>query len=175
MSPNSAGESDMDDKKEEIEIQEGEHEDKPWGPALTPEQKRQAGLRRMRELMKASKVRGNPKDFVLTSGNQYVADWERGVMVKATLPPKLDPGDHVWSHDRNNRLRVVNVVSDEGGESLVVANGVSQFTVARTEVFPTGLPIRPTLLHKSQLRELVGESAASLFWNHRLKMRVNQR
>lgn len=156
--------------KEEIEIQQSAEAAKPDAPEMTPAQKRAAGIQRMKDLLRSTKTKGNAKDYVLATNNCHILDWERAIFVKATLPDKIDAGDHVWHLDRNSRLRTVIVVSDDG-EKLLVKNDVAEFIVERGEVYPTGLPLRPTLIHKSNLYKLVGESVSSLFWNSRLKMR----
>lgn len=142
-------------------------------PKMSKEQIRAAGVRRMRELMKVERLRGNPKDFVLAVKNTQILDFERAIMVKASLPEKIDHGNHVWNPDRDGRLRPLRVVEDLG-DNLKVTNETAEFLIPRSEAYPTGLPIAPTLIHKSRLRFLVGEKVGGIFWNARINQRTTQ-
>lgn len=165
----------MEEKKDiEILPQEPTAKETAEASKLTPDQKRAAGVQRMREMLRETRTKGNPKDFVLATENCKLLDYERAIAVMASLPEKIEPGNHVWSHDKNGILRPVEVLRDDGAQ-LLVKNEVAEFMLERSEVFPTAIPFRPTLIHKSNLHKLVGDNVAGMFWNRRLRMRVNPR
>ncbi len=127
----------------------------------------------IRELMAVQKLRGNPKDFVILAGHSAIQDYDRIFTVKASLPPKLDQGNHVWVFNTNGQLVLVLVVHDEG-EHVWVSNGKSETKMAREDIYPTGIPRTPTAIHKSKLHLYVGDKHAANFWHKGIGRRVTR-
>lgn len=124
-------------------------------------------------MMRSLGSRGNPKDFLVLMNHAIIFDGAgRRYKVAASLPEKLVPGDHVYSNDKDGKLRAVEVIEDNG-DTLLVTNDNSKFMLERSEARATAIPRRPRLIHKREAAEYVGDAtAAKLFWDARHKCRV---
>ena len=128
----------------------------------------------VRFCMKRQGLKGNPKDYVVMHGFRWIQDGARTLEVNATLPAVLEVGNHVWTFNKKGDLRAVQVVRDEGAE-LWVSNGLSEFKIERAEALPTALPRKPTAVHKSQIRLILGDGWGRQFWRPGIGRRNRKR
>jgi hypothetical protein len=128
----------------------------------------------IRALMRDQGYRGNPRDYAVLSGRQSIQDHQRQWTVQATLPPKLEEGSGVWVRTASGGTVGALVVADEGEQVVVKVPQMGTFRRTRAQVYATGIPEKPTVVHKRDLRRFVGEKWGALFWNPKIGRRVGR-
>lgn len=137
------------------------------------------GLALVAACMAAHGRRGNPRDYIVMSEHCKLYDGERIFEVQATLPAKLDKGDHVYlvnTTTPKQPMMVMCVVDDFGAEVLLSPT-FSMDEVhrwPRTAIYPTAITGTATPIHKSQLAGIIGEKIAANWW-HPTMGRVNHK
>jgi hypothetical protein len=145
-------------------------EEQPVDAAETARKWHEKALSTIRGHMSASRIKGNPKDYVLLVDHKYIVDYKRALEIKATLPAPLLPGMYVWVMNVHGQMVAVEVREDRG-ETLLTFNEKSETVVDRKEVFATPIPKTPTVVHKSKIAPLLGDRIQDMFWIKGVGMR----